>query len=133
MDSVLTIGMVAKQAGIRVDTIRFYERKGLIKPPPRNDAGYRIYTPEYVERIRLIKFCRALGFSLQEIGDLMGLVFQANRACAEIHQQLRVKIHEVESRLEGMLEAKEKLEALIESCNGEHCDDCVVINCSMGG
>ena len=132
MDSVLTIGMVAKEAGVRVDTIRFYERKGLIKSPPRNDAGYRIYTPEYVERIRLIKFCRALGFSLQEIGGLMSLVYQANRACAEIHQQLRVKINEVESRLEGMLEAKEKLETLIESCNGEHCEDCVVINCSMG-
>ncbi len=66
----LTIGKVAKQAGIGVETIRFYERIGLLEEPPRNGSGYRQYSPEAVVKLRFIKKAKQLGFSLKEIEEL---------------------------------------------------------------
>ena len=75
MVNKLTIGRVAELSGLPVDTIRFYEKKGLLQPPPRNASGYRVYHPEAVEQIRFIKRSRDLQFSLQEVASLMQLFF----------------------------------------------------------
>lgn len=71
--STQTIGQVAKQVGIGVETVRFYERQGLIEDPPRTSLGYRQYPPDTVERLRFIRRAKDLGFSLGEIGELLGL------------------------------------------------------------
>ncbi len=69
----LTIGQVAKKSAVSVETIRFYERSGVIDAPPRSSGGYRQYSPDMVERIRFIQRARGLGFSLQEITELLAL------------------------------------------------------------
>ena len=71
--SGFSIGQVARQAGVGVETIRFYERKGLIKEPPRRASGYRQFSLDAVKRIRFIKRAKELGFSLSEIADLLSL------------------------------------------------------------
>ncbi|RMD87435.1 MAG: MerR family transcriptional regulator, partial [Candidatus Dadabacteria bacterium] len=69
----LTIGKVATQAGVHVETVRYYEQRGLIPKPPRSAAGYRVYSEPYVERIRFIKRAQELGFTLKEIKELLFL------------------------------------------------------------
>lgn len=71
--TTLTIGKVAKAAGLGVETVRFYERQGLIAEPARSDSGYRQYGPETIRRLQFIVRAKALGFTLQEIGDLLDL------------------------------------------------------------
>lgn len=69
----LTIGQLAKNAGVNIETIRYYERRGLIPEPPRRESGYRQYSPEFVTRIQFIKRAQELGFSLNEIAELLAL------------------------------------------------------------
>jgi MerR family transcriptional regulator, copper efflux regulator len=71
--STLTIGQVAKEAGVGVETLRYYEREGLVKEPPRRDSGYRQYPEDVVKRIHFIKRAQELGFSLKEIAELLAL------------------------------------------------------------
>ncbi len=72
----LTIGKVAKQSGLGVETVRFYERKGLLEEPPRNDSGYRQYHPETIVKLHFIKRAKKLGFSLKEIKELFALRYK---------------------------------------------------------
>ncbi len=80
--SGFTIGKVAKQSGVGVETVRFYETKGLIKQPPRSDHGYRQYTEETVLRIRFIKQAKKLGFTLKEINELLSIRDESGATCS---------------------------------------------------
>ena len=73
MPQTLTIGRLAKQAAVGIDTVRFYERRGLLPEPPRTAAGYRLYTNDTIARIRFIRRAKLLGFNLDEIGNLLNL------------------------------------------------------------
>ncbi len=112
----LTIGRVAELSGLPVDTIRFYEKKGLLQPPPRNASGYRVYHPEAVEQIRFIKRSRDLQFSLQEVASLMQLFFHESPPCGEIKEITEQKICEVNARLEELIAVKEQLEQFTRQC-----------------
>ncbi len=116
MVNKLTIGRVSKLSGLPVDTIRFYEKKGLLQPPPRNASGYRVYHPEAVEQIRFIKRSRDLQFSLQEVANLMQLFFHDSSPCDEIKQITEQKICEVNERLEELIAVKAQLEQFTRQC-----------------
>ena len=75
-----TIGQMAKQAGVNIETVRFYEREGLIPEPPRKASGYRQYSPDFVKRILFIKRAQTLGFSLKEIAELLDLRVEPDTA-----------------------------------------------------
>ena len=79
----LTIGELAKRAGVGVETVRFYEREGLVAPPPRTGSGYRQYPADTVSRLRFIQRAKELGFSLREIGELISLRLDPAVPCAE--------------------------------------------------
>ena len=91
MDS-LTIGQVTKRAGINLQTIRYYERQGILAPVSRTDAGYRMFSSESVRRIRFIKRAQELGFSLKEIKDLLSLRLDTHTTQADIRKRARAKI-----------------------------------------
>ncbi|WP_456431876.1 MerR family transcriptional regulator [Thermosulfuriphilus sp.] len=95
----LTIGKVAKLAGVGVETIRFYERKGLISRPPRGISGYREYSLETISRIRFIKRAQAVGFSLKEIKELLELREAPETNCQDIRQRTWSKIQEIEEKI----------------------------------
>ncbi|NOZ00558.1 MAG: MerR family DNA-binding protein [Deltaproteobacteria bacterium] len=112
--AALTIGQVARQSGVGVETLRFYERTGLIEEPPRRDSGYRQYPVDTVRRVRFIRRAKALGFTLKEISDLLSLRVDTDSTCADVRDRARSKILDIEERirrLEGMRDALKQLAA----------------------
>lgn len=113
----LTIGQLAKNAGVNIETIRYYERRGLIPEPPRRESGYRQYTPEFVTRIQFIKRAQELGFSLNEIAELLALRVDSETACSEVRQHAEVKIANIEGKIQTLQQMKQALKALVVVCN----------------
>lgn len=115
---VLTIGALAERAGVGVETVRFYERRGLVRRPARPRLGYRSYPEEAVGRIRFIRNAQAIGFSLQEIKDLLALRVTAGTSCAAVRSRARAKVIDVERRMSDLERIRSALEGLIASCPG---------------
>lgn len=114
----MTIGKAAREAGVNIETIRFYERRGLIERPPKGN-GYRIYSPEEVARIRFIKEVQQIGFSLTEIGDLLELRADPAADCSEVRRQAVAKLDEVRRKIEQLQAVGAALETLIAACPGK--------------
>ncbi len=117
MDS-LTISQVAKGSGINLQTVRYYERQGLLAPTSRTDAGYRIFSPEAVRRIRFIKRGQELGFSLKEIKELLSLRIDARTTQADIRKRAQAKITDVEQKIRHLKAIKASLLRMTEDCSG---------------
>ena len=113
-----TIGELAKRSGIGLETVRFYERKGLIEEPPRTDSGYRQYPEEAVGRIRFIRRAKELGFALKEISELLSLRVDPDTTCADVREQTELKIADVEEKIRALQTIKTALEKLAVSCTG---------------
>ncbi len=113
----LTIGKAAQEAGVNVETIRFYERRGLIEQPPKG-AGYRVYPREMVARIRFIREAQQLGFSLRETQELLALRANPNADCADVRRQALRKIEEVDQRIADLGRIRAALQTVIEACPG---------------
>lgn len=112
-----TIGDAAREAGVGVETIRFYERKGLISQPPKpRHNGYRSYSNEIVERIQFIRNAQALGFSLQEICELLALHADPNTDCNSVRTRASAKLEEVEQKMAQLRDIRSTLKKLISSC-----------------
>jgi len=115
----LRIGQVAKQAGVGVETIRFYERKGLIEEPPRGDSGYRQYEEGAVSRIRFIRRTRELGFTLKEIRELLNLRVDADASLGDVRRRSEAKLLEIEGKIADLRRMKRALAELTARCCGE--------------
>ncbi len=124
----MPIGALAAAANVNVQTIRYYERRGLIPKADRTPGGYRQYTEESVARIRFIKRAQDLGFSLREVADLLSLRVRRDTACAEVEAKASSKISLVEQKI-GELEAiKSALEDLVNACHANAVTgDCPII------
>lgn len=115
----LTIARAAREAGVGVETIRFYERRGLIEQPRKpQDSGFRIYSPELVKRIKFIRHAQQIGFSLHEIQELLLLRTDPAADCSVVRLQAVAKLEEVERKIEQLRRIGSALEALIAVCPG---------------
>jgi Hg(II)-responsive transcriptional regulator len=115
----MTIGHAARQAGVGVETIRFYERRGLIRQPVRpRGGGYRFYDAEVVERIRFIRQAQELGFSLREIMELLSLRADPAADCADVRAQAVTKRAEVDHKIAQLRHIRGALDELIATCPG---------------
>jgi len=114
----LTIGKVAHSAGLAIDTVRYYEREGLLEKPARTASGYRHYTPEAVARLRFIRQAKDLGFSLSEIKELLALRVTPGKSCADVKARAEAKIADVEQRVATLMRMKRALAKLASSCSG---------------
>lgn len=114
--AALTIGELAKRAGIGVETVRFYERQGLVQEPPRTGSGYRQYPEETVARLRFILRAKELGFSLREIHELISLRLDPAVPCAEVRAHAEAKIADVDARLRDLTRMRASLAELVEAC-----------------
>lgn len=114
----LRIGQVAQQAGVNTETLRYYERVGLLDTPPRSASGYRAYPVETVSRIRFIRRAKALGFTLQEIGDLLSLRVSPAASSAEIKSRAKMKIADIEDKIRTLSRMKETLTRITTACDG---------------
>ena len=127
MDS-LTIGALARRAGVGVETVRFYERRGLVRRPVRPRAGYRSYPEEAVARIRFIRNAQTLGFTLQEVKELLALRVTAGTSCAAVRARASVKAADVKRRLAHLERIREALEKLVAVCPGRGAlADCTIL------
>lgn len=116
---ILTIGRVARQAGVGVETIRFYGRRGLIDQPPRpNGSGFRIYPAETVERIRFIRRAQQIGFALNEIKELLSLRVDPAADCSDVRGRAVAKLQEVRRKIGELQQLGAALEELIGLCPG---------------
>jgi MerR family transcriptional regulator, copper efflux regulator len=117
MDS-LTIGRLAKAAHVNVETVRYYERRGLLPEPARRPSGYRSYTPDAVRRIQFIRRAQQLGFSLNEVGDLLRLRVDPEMSCSQVKQRAEAKIADIERKIENLRSMQQALVTLAETCSG---------------
>jgi MerR family mercuric resistance operon transcriptional regulator len=118
MDS-LTIGKVAREAGVNVETVRYYERRGLVERPSSRQGAYRVYPPETVGRIRSIKRAQRLGFSLDEIKELLAMRVNAEARCGDVLAQAERKMVEIDEKIESLQAVKLSLGRLTEACRME--------------
>ncbi len=114
----LKTGELAKRAGVNVETLRFYERKGLLPVPPRRESGYREYPAESVQRIRFIKRAQELGFSLGEVQELLALRVQRGTTCAEVKERAELKIQDVRKKVADLKAIERALNKLAATCSG---------------
>ena len=114
----MTIGKLAKQCGVGVETIRFYEREGLIEEPQRRDSGYRQYPEETARRVRFIKRAKELGFTLKEIRELLALRIRPEATCGDVRHQAEAKIADIEQRIVMLQKMKQALARLTVACSG---------------
>jgi Hg(II)-responsive transcriptional regulator len=132
----MTIGQVASRADVNVQTIRYYERRGLIPEPERTSSGYRRYTDDMVRRVGFIKRAQELGFSLNEISDLLKLRVRSATACAAVARRARSKIAVVEEKIADLRRMKRVLGRLVAACETrQNTGDCPILEAmeSPGG
>lgn len=125
MASGLTRGQVAKQACVHVETLRYYEQRGLVPEPPRRASGYRIYPPETIQRLRFIAEAKALGFTLQEIGALLDLVDAKVATCDTTIPLVEDKLAAVDAQIARLTSIKHRLLALKKQCRPDD-DTCFI-------
>lgn len=107
-------GDVAKTLGIGVQTLHYYEREGLIPPPPRSDSGYRLYEAEHVQRVQFIRKAQALGLPLGEIKKILRLAERGTNPCGRVERALADKLHEVDERLRELTSFRNELAAFVD-------------------
>ena len=115
----ISIGQLAKAAGVGVETVRFYERKGLLDAPARKDSGYRQYDDDAVERLKFIRRAQQVGFTLKEIQDLLALRDDPDARRADVREKAGEKIAAIDAKVRDLLAMRESLAALLESCEGD--------------
>ncbi len=114
----MRIGNLAQHAGVNIETIRYYERRGLIPEPPRRRSGYREYTRDSLDRIRFIRRAQEVGFTLNEILELLSLRVDPETTCADIRKRAEAKIIEVEGKIRALGKMKKALNTLKTACQG---------------
>ncbi len=114
----ITIGKVAKQAGVNVETLRYYERRGLLQKPPRSRSNYRTYPLSTVRRVRFIKRAQKLGFSLSEIDDLLSLKASTDGGCAQVQNRTEAKIKAIDDKIWALQAMRSALSTLVAECPG---------------
>ena len=115
----LTVGEVARRAAVHIDTLRYYERQGLVARPPRSRSNYRLYPEETVRRVQFIKRAQQLGFSLKEIQELLALRAAPQAQCADVRERALTKIHAIEHKVRTLQAMHTALTQLVAACVGQ--------------
>lgn len=128
MQGGMLIGEVASATGVGVETLRFYEREGLLPEPPRSASGYRMYTPEAVRRVRFILKAKDLGFTLAETRELLELRVTDSSACDDVARRARIKIGSIEERIRELKRMRRVLHDLERACaTNENTGECPIL------
>lgn len=125
----MKIGMLARAAGVKIDTVRYYERKGLLEPEGRTGAGYREFSSESVRRLKFIRKAQGLGFSLSEIAQLLVFGSSPESTAGDILEITERKIAEQQKAIDDLVELRETLVQLARECTGEGpVEGCPILN-----
>ena len=124
---MITRGKLAKATGTKIETIRFYEKIGLLSPPERTSANYRAYRQEDVDRLSFVRRARDLGFSLDQVRTLLDLADDRSRSCCVVDEIARAQLEAVEEKFADLHALKRELASLIEQCDLGTIADCRII------
>ncbi|NOY65669.1 MAG: heavy metal-responsive transcriptional regulator [Nitrospirae bacterium] len=129
MDRLFTIGHLSEVSHISIDTIRYYEKLGLLAPATRKSSGYRLYSEDTVQRLRFIKNAKSLGFTLKEIRGLLRLKYDPNdTACHEVRKKVEEKLNEINEKIKILQGMKMALGEMVISCkHNKKTDECPVL------
>jgi MerR family transcriptional regulator, copper efflux regulator len=114
-----TISQLAKQARVNVETVRYYERRGLLPQPPRRASGYRQYSQDDLAYLQFIRRAQMLGFSLKEIAELLALRVDPTMGCHEVRERAAHKLANVDAKIRALKDMRQALQRLIAACSGQ--------------
>ncbi len=117
-DKGMTIGELARRAGVHLETIRYYERVGVMPSPERSSAGYRLYRSEDLRRLNFIRRAKELGFTLREIRELFDLRMEPSTTCEDVRLRALEKVRTIEQRLRELEQMRRALQRLAATCTG---------------
>ncbi len=123
----ITIGKLADHSGVNIETIRYYERIGMMPEPPRSAGGHRLYDEDHVKRLSFVRRCRQLGFSLDEIRALLSLVDGGDYSCDDVRRMALNQLASVRRRIADLRLMETTLDELAGRCDGGEVPDCPII------
>lgn len=124
----ITIGQLAKAAKVNIQTVRFYERQGILRPINRTGSGYRVYDKESLKRLNFILQAKELGFSLKEINDLLGLRVRSVQTCDRVRKKAQEKLTDIQDKISNLKKMEKTLKELIGNCeNRVVSDQCPIL------
>ncbi len=113
-----TIGEAAEAAGVNIETLRYYERRGLLPPPPRSRSNYRIYPDDSVRIVRFVKRAQELGFTLKEVKELLSFRQSSDANCADVRQQAQAKARDIATKIQALQAMHGAISELVDQCSG---------------
>jgi MerR family mercuric resistance operon transcriptional regulator len=122
------IGALSKQSGVNIETIRYYERIGVMPAPKRTDGGYRMYGPDQMKRLTFIRRGRELGFSLDELRDLLRLVDGHAYTCAEVHELAVDHVAAIRRKIADLRRLQRVMDEMAAQCSGDRVPECPIID-----
>jgi MerR family mercuric resistance operon transcriptional regulator len=123
-----TIGALSESTGVNVETIRYYERIGLLPPPPRSSGRHRLYAGSYRQRLVFIRRARELGFSLEEVRALLGLGAGHNMTCAAVKSLTQHHVAAIREKVRDLKRLERTLSGLAARCQGDTVPDCPILD-----
>ena len=123
-----TIGRLAAAAGVNLETVRYYERINLMPPPARTASGHRAYEESHIRRLTFIRRARELGFSIEQIRDLLALAEPTRTSCAEVREIARTHLDEVRAKLADLAKLEHLLAETVDRCSGDPAPSCPVLD-----
>ena len=128
MDPQFSIGALSKTTNCNIETIRYYEREGLLPNPPRTDGGHRVYSEEHLKRLTFIRRSRQLGFTLEEVRRLLRMVDGGHYTCAEVKTLTLEHLCDIRGKLADLRKLERVLKDLADKCNGDETPECPIVD-----
>ena len=125
---VLSIGKLSQQSGVNIETIRYYEKIGVMPAPGRSAGGFRIYEPDHLKRLSFVRRGRQLGFSLDEIRSLLRLVDGHGHTCAEVHALMLSHLAEIRRKIRDLRRLQRAMAEMAARCSGESVPECPIVD-----
>ena len=126
------IGVLSKRTGVKVETIRYYERIGILPKPPRTEGGHRAYDETFAKRLDFVSRSRQLGFPLEEIRSLLALVDEHEYTCADVRELTLRHATSVRRKIAGLRKLERTLKDMAAKCHGNHVPDCPIVDTLFG-
>ena len=133
MSARLGIGALSEQTSCNIETIRYYEREGLLPNPPRTEGGHRVYNEEHLKRLTFIRRSRELGFTLEDVRGLLRMVDGEHYTCAEVKDLTLEHLQNVRGKLADLKKLEKVLKRLAARCTGDETPDCPIVEALFDG
>ena len=128
----ITRGVLSKRTGCNIETVRYYERIGLMPDPGRSEGGHRLYAEQHVRRLQFIRRCRELGFAIEEIRTLLDLVDRRESTCAEVRDIAMAHVDEIRRKIGDLRRMERTMTSMIKQCDGGAAPACPIIDALFG-